>query len=126
MSKNNLPPIIPAGFVRIERKSFRYPSNGGPVTVAHEDIQDIEENKAIDWISGEIVYVTWPDGHIESWDLRHTPSRLSPHAGFGYITRNGEKEQVTLSRLPNVAKDYYRAIEITPKERATFVAHVFE
>lgn len=116
---------VQPGFVRVERTSYHY-GQQGQVTLAHHDVRDLPEPKAIDWLSGEHVAVTWPDGAMELYDLAVTPCRVTSaiKPSFGYITRNGKREMIKLSRLPNVAFDYYRAMQITPKERANFEPHV--
>lgn len=104
---------VPAGHVRVERMSYGY-GQQGQTWMQNYDCRDIPEFNAIEWINGggQFVYVMWPDGAIEMYDLAVTPCRITSaiEPSFGEIP--GVSGNVKLSRLPNVAFDYYRAIRI--------------
>jgi hypothetical protein len=116
---------IPDGHVRIERASYGY-GQQGQTWLQHYDIRDVPEFNAIHWLNGQFVYVTWPDRAIEMYDLAVTPCRIDSaiRPSFGEIP--GITGHVKLSRLPNVAFDYYRAITINADQRAAFVPYNFE
>lgn len=75
--------IIPAGYVRIERVTYRYARsrNGAWYGTRGADRSEhvVPEDKAIDYVNGSAEFVTavWPDGHTESFDRAVTPIRFS-------------------------------------------------
>lgn len=121
---------IPAGHVLFERHDYHY-GRQGQVTLTGYRCQVMPEHEAVTWIAGagySPCSVTWPDGYSESFENHATPARHYPHAGFGTIQREGRKErtQVKLSRLRNLATEYYGVRSITEAERLTFIEHKFD
>jgi len=111
---------IPAGHVRFERNDWHYGRQGQVSRVGYT-CTDIPEHEAINWIAYGCSIVTWPDGQIESFDMRVSPVEHSFHQGYGKLTlANGESVSGTLSRLPNVFITYYGPRLVTEAERATF------
>lgn len=111
---------VPAGHVRFERNDYHYGQQGQVARVGHL-VKDLPEANAIDWTGYGCFSLTWPDGWIESFDMRVTPANHSFHLGYGTVTlANGEKVTGSLSRLPNLLVAYYGPRRITAEERATF------
>lgn len=119
---------IPEGHVRYERHDYHY-GQQGQVTLTDHTLKDLPEAEAGRWLGGTCS-VTWPDGHIECFDLRVTPVRHSPHLGFGTIQRadrpDGERTQCTLSRLQYLVVEYYGPRNVTPEERESFKLHEWD
>ena len=111
---------LPAGHVRFERNDYHYGRQGQITRVGHVT-KDLPEHEAINWVAYGCSSVTWPDGGIETFDMRVSPVEHSFHRGYGRITlANGETVTGTLSRLPNLLVTYYGVRLITEAERNTF------
>jgi hypothetical protein len=112
---------IPFGMVRIERNDYSY-GQQGQVTRTFHDMRDVLEDLAIRWIAYGTSIVTWPDGTMESFDMRVSPVCHDNHLGYGSIVRRGiGKITGTISRLPGVFVEYYGIRTITLEERKSFV-----
>jgi hypothetical protein len=110
---------IPPGHVRFERNDYHYGRQGQVTRVGHVT-KDLPESEAINWIAYGCSSVTWPDGAIETFDMRVSPVEHSFHRGYGRITlASGEQITGSLSRL-NVLVSYYGVRLITEAERDGF------
>jgi hypothetical protein len=116
--------------VTVERRSYHY-GRQGQVTLSHHDKREMLETEAVDWLSGQNVEISWPDGATEFLDMACTPMRATgstPETDcfrndtrLGYITlADGRRELVKKSRLPNVMYGYYRPLRVTEAEKETF------
>lgn len=122
------PSDIPAGHVAVRKTDYHY-GRQGQVTLAYDRTFIVPEYEALKHLGYGLATVTWPDGAMEFFDLRVTPVRHTSALpdSFGTIPgvnlSSGVQGHVSLSRLPNVAVEYYHAREITEAQRKTFIPY---